>query len=162
MIFVLDTNVLWKMARLVRLATAARRRDHHIEIPALVHAERMAQVRREKGAAFDPAFIEAFLQTHQLRIAPFDQEVAERCARALAERYASIEQWHRARRERCAARFQMAQTDAGRACPATVDWYLEASYTEAPFVFVTLDGGSEFEGTEVISLDSAIQLAEQE
>jgi predicted nucleic acid-binding protein len=160
MIFVLDTNVLWKITKLIQLASAARRHGHRVEIPVLVHAERAAQLRREKGAAFDPAVIEAFIKTHGLTVAPFDKEVAERCAESLAERYSSKEGWHDARRRRCEARFQMAQAAAGRPCPATIDWYLAASYTSPPFTFVTLDGNSEFEGTPAISLDSAIHLAE--
>ena len=160
MIFVLDTNVLWKRERLSRLASAARRSGHEIQIPALVHAERVAQVRRERGAAFDPAFVGAFLQTHGLQVVPFDQEVAERCAEWLAQRYPSRDDWHEARRKRCEFRFQVAATESGDSCPATVDWYLAASYTADPFVFVTLDGGAEWNGTEAVSLDQAIGLAE--
>lgn len=160
MIFVLDTNVLWKMQKLVQLARAARQHGHRIEIPALVHAERMAQLRREKGAGFDPGVIEAFMMTHGLTVAAFDKEVAERCAQSLADRYSSPERWHAARRRRCESRFQLAQANAGSSCPATVDWYLSASYGAAPFVLVTLDGGPEFEGVATVGLDEAIRLAE--
>lgn len=160
MIFVLDTNVLWKPKKLAQLASTARRHNHGIEIPALVHAERVAQLRRKKGADFDPAIIEAFIKTHKLKVTPFDKEVAERCARSLAERYSSREEWHDARRKRCETRFQVAQSDAGRSCPATIDWYLAASYSAAEYVFVTGDGRSEFEGMQTVSLDRALQLAE--
>lgn len=53
MIFVLDTNVLWKIQKLIRLAKAARLHGHGIEVPALAHAERLAQVRR--GSKRNPA-----------------------------------------------------------------------------------------------------------
>lgn len=160
MIFILDTNVLWKTAELGQLATVARRRSHRIEVPALAYAERLAQRRRQIGAAFDPAFFDAFFLTHGLHVVPFDKALAERCAESLAQRYPKKEHWHDARRARCASRFQMAQADAGQTCPATVDWYLAAPYA-APFVFVTLDGGSEFDGTGAVGLDSALRLAEE-
>lgn len=164
MIFVLDTNVLWKVQKLAKLASAARRRGHRVEIPALVHAERLAQVRRkihEEGKAFDPSLVEAFLKTHGLVVVPFDKEVAERCAESLAERYPTRDGWHDARRTRCASRFQGVQNEAGKACPATVDWYLHAPYEAEPFVFVTLDGGGEHAGRGALSLDDAILRAEE-
>jgi hypothetical protein len=161
MIFVLDTNVLWDTEKLGQLAAVARRRGHVLHVPALAWAERVAQRRRQIGATFDPAFMEAFLLTHTLHVAPFDKALAERCAEALAERYPRKEHWYDARRARCALRFQMAQGDAGKPCPATVDWYLAAPYA-SPFVFVTLDGGTEFEGTGAISLDAAIRRAGEE
>jgi hypothetical protein len=164
MIFVVDTNVLWKTRELVRLAAAARRHGHRVEVPALAHAERLAQLRRQKrqeGKTFDPRIVEAFLQTHGLQVAPFDEELAERCAGSLAERYRSADEWHDARKRRCASRFQMVQDDAGKTCPATIDWYLHAPYEAAPFVFVILDGGSEFAGTGSFSLDAAIRRAEE-
>ena len=164
MIFILDTNVLWKTRQLERLAAAARRHGHSVEVPALAHAERLAQIRRknrQEGKTFDPSIVEAFLKTHEIRVAPFDRELADRCAASLADRYPSPDEWHNARRQRCASRFQMAQDDAGRPCPATIDWYLHAPYDAAPFVFVTLDGGSEFTRTGAISLDAAVRRAEE-
>jgi hypothetical protein len=164
MIFVLDTNVLWRTAEIGRLAIAAKRGGHSIAVPALAHAERLAQVRRERheqGKTFNPAMVEAFFRTHDLKVMPFDEAVAERCAESLARRYPKKEHWHDARRSRCASRFQVAQEGTGKACPSTVDWYLHAPYGAAPYVFVTLDEGVEFEGMGTISLDSAIQRAKE-
>jgi hypothetical protein len=164
MIFVLDTNVLWRTAEIGRLATAAKRGGHSVAVPALAHAERLAQVRRERheqGKTFDPAMVEAFFLTHGLEVVPFDKAVAERCAESLAGRFPKKALWHDARRSRCASRFQVAQEGTGKACPATVDWYLHAPYEGAPYVFVTLDEGVEFEGMGTIGLDSAIQRAEE-
>jgi hypothetical protein len=163
MIFVLDTNVLWKIQKIIRLSRAARLNGHRIEVPALAHAERLAQVRREQqhpGKAFDPAIVEAFLLTHGLQVVPFDKALAEQCAESLAARYPEKEHWHEARRGRCAARFQVVQDGTGKPCPSTIDWYLQAPYSAAPYVFVTLDEGAEFEGTSAVTLDTAIQLAE--
>lgn len=163
MIFVLDTNVLWNIKKLIRLARAAKRRGHSVQVPALAHAERLAQVRREPrqpGTTFDSAIVEAFLLTHGLQVVPFDKALAEQCAESLATRYPEKEHWHEARRSRCAARLQVVQDGTGKPCPSTIDWYLQAPYTAAPYVFVTLDGGAEFKGTGAVDLDSAIQLAE--
>lgn len=163
MIFVLDTNVLWRIQKLIRLARAAKLRGHSVQVPALAHAERLAQVRREQqqpGKSFDPAIVEAFLLTHGLQVMPFDKALAEQCAESLAVRYPEKEHWHEARRDRCAARFQVVQDGTGKPCPSTIDWYLQAPYAAAPYVFVTLDGGAEFEGTDAVTLDRAIQLAE--
>lgn len=159
MIFVLDTNVLWKVRRLEQLAIVARRNGHRVAVPALAHAERCAQLRREKGAAFDPETIAAFLDTHKIAILPFGRRTAERVAVALAARYPSPDAWHAARRERCAARFRVALAPGGETCPGTVDWYLAAPYGPPDHVLVTLDGGVEFAGTDVISLDEALSLA---
>lgn len=160
MIFVLDTNVLWKVGRVARLATLARRHGHQVTVPALAHAEHCAQLRRKHGAGFDPETISEFLTTHEIAILPFDRPTAERAAVGLATRYPRKDDWHAARRERCAARFQVAIDQGGQTCPATVDWYLAAPYGPPDHVMVTLDEGAEFVGTGVISLDDALALAE--
>jgi hypothetical protein len=160
MIFVLDTNVLWKHGRIARLATLARRNGHRVVVPALAHAERIAQLRREHGADFDPEAIREFLTTHKIAILPFGRLTAERAAEALATRYSSPDHWHAARRERCAGRFQVVLDQGGQTCPGTVDWYLAAPYSPPDYVVVTLDGGAEFAGMDVVSLDEALALAE--
>jgi hypothetical protein len=159
MIFVLDTNVLWKPRRVARLADVARPRGHTVAVPALAHAERVAQLRREKGDDFDATDIDLFIQTHHIVILPFDQPTAERAAEALATRYPKPDHWHAARRARCATRFQILQPDVGEPCPATVDWYLMASYGSAEYTVVTHDRRDEFEGMPVLGLDEAIRRA---
>ncbi len=163
MIFILDTNVLWKRKKIAQLAVIAKKHAHHLQVPALVHAERLAQVRRDlqkDGKTFDQRVIDALLDTHGIEVVPFDRTVAERSALVLAGMFPSPDHWHEARRERCAHRFQVAQTNTpGPVCPATIDWYLHASYATVPATFVTLDGGLDFEGMQVVDLDRAIALA---
>lgn len=159
MIFVLDTNVLWQRD-LERLTRAARARNHRVEVPALVHAERIAQVRRQKKAEFDQAFIDAFVLTHNIQIVPFDRAAAELCASILAERYRSDQEWSDARRDRCMLRLRV-EDPGGRPCPATVDWFLHPRLHGTDAVLVTHDGGTEFEEVGTVTLSRAIELAER-
>lgn len=161
MIFVLDTNVLWDVDRIVQLATRARGNGHRVVVPALAHAERCAQVRRDMGARFDARIVDRFLETNHIEILPFDRPTAERAAAVLATRYPGRDHWHAARRERCAGRFRVVLEQGGQPCPGTVDWYLAAPYGPPDYVVVTLDGGAEFVGMDVISLDDALALVER-
>lgn len=160
MIFVLDTSVLWRR-RVRDLAELAKKHNHKVEIPALVHAERIAQVRRDKGRAFDLSFIDSFLKTHEVEIVSFDREIAERSAQELARRFPTPEAWHSARRQRCETRFQLASSATAPICPATIDWYISASYSDREIVLVTEDKGPEFVAPVKLSLDEAIQAAER-
>ncbi len=62
--FFLDTNVLFKVGFVRDLSRKCVDRRHRICVSALVHMERVSQLRREKGDAYDPAAVEAFIRTH--------------------------------------------------------------------------------------------------
>lgn len=159
MIFVLDTNVLWQRREISRLAKVARDRNHRLEMSALVHAERLAQLRRQIPS-FDPAFFDEFVRTHDIRVVPFDRAAAEHCASILAGRYVSDQHWSDARRRRCVLRLRV-EDPGGRPCPSTVDWFLHPELHGVDAVLVTNDGGAEFEGARAVTLNKAIELAER-
>lgn len=163
MIFVLDTNVLWETNGIRRLSRAIRANGFRLQVPALVHAERIAQARRKHGDKFDMSVIHSFIETHNIEVVPFDRGAAEQYAERVATRYPDDEAWHVAKRNRCAQRFQVSAA-AGAACPATVDWFIAHGHPGGDVgervVFVTNDRGSEHVDTGSLRLTDAIVLAE--
>lgn len=162
MILVLDTNALWETRAVRRLAELVRKCGFRLQVPALVHAERVAQVRRTHGESFDIAVVQSFIDTHHIEVVGFDRACAERFAEDTWRRFPDAEKWHAAKRTKCATRFHV-NADAGVACPSTVDWFIayghKAQGTDR-VVLVTNDGGTEFDGDDVLPLSKAIELVE--
>lgn len=69
------------------LSLQCRDHGHRLCVSALVHMERVYQMRRKKGEGFDPALVEAFIKTHEIEIIPFDRDAAEQVAQALATEF---------------------------------------------------------------------------
>lgn len=163
MIFVLDTNALWKIRGLARLSQAIRARGLRLQVPALVHAERVAQMRRKHGSTFDIGFIQSFIDTHCIEVVSFDRTAAETYAERITKRYPHDSDWHAAKRERCATRFHIV-ADAGEACPATVDWFISRGHAASGelerVIVVTDDTGVEYDGADILSVDEAIAYVE--
>ena len=58
MVFLLDTNVLFKLGFLRELAGVCRAGGHRLLVSALAHTERVFQLRRQHGSDFDPLIIQ--------------------------------------------------------------------------------------------------------
>ena len=75
----LDTTVL----RHVRLISSLRATfpDRTLCVPTVAHFERVRQLRLKWGDNFEPAEIRSFIETHDLTLVPFDQQVADQIAK---------------------------------------------------------------------------------
>lgn len=97
MTFLVDTSVVF--ADLRTFAEACAKGGHEVHIPALVYAERVFQLRREKGSGFDPFAIRAWFERlpDTLRVQTYDQEVGDLCAERLFTRFPTDETWDQAK-----------------------------------------------------------------
>lgn len=134
----LDTNVLWSGRQIRALCDLARLAGHQVVVPALVHAERIAQMRRERGSAFSEEAVESFLNTHNIRIEPFDRVDAERAANVLAVAFPTEDDWSAAKHSATSGRH-----------PATTDFFIGAPLVDAGHTFVSGDKGVEFRSLKV-------------
>ena len=129
MIFLLDTSVI-TAGRLDALAIAASSRGNKLVVPALIHAERVFQLRRRHGATFDAAVLHAWFENYAgvIVIEPLDAPLAETVAHSLHARYPVDNDWRRAK---CAAYHRCVGNEppagAGtRRCGAPLDLYVAA------------------------------------
>ena len=148
--FMLDTNVLTP-GRLRQLVLAMQKRGGKLYVPALVHAERLFQLRRQHGAAFNPAEVEVFFDTYRevLEVQPMDRALAEALANTLCLRHPTQDAWLAVKRQsylRAIGR-EVSQAEAlalgNRPCGAPLDLYLAAlASPECPII--TEDAGHEW------------------
>jgi hypothetical protein len=145
----LDTNVLWSGPLLKELSRRARSAGHRVVVPALVHAERLAQMRRERGPRFSIAAVNAFLETHEISVEPFDLAEAERASSVLASVFPTKDDWHGAKNEALKGR-----------TPATTDFFIGAPLADSKHPFVSEDRGHEFRsmGVRRITYEEAIAM----
>jgi predicted nucleic acid-binding protein len=149
MIFLVDTSVMTS-GRFRRLLEASASNGHTVEVPALVYAERVFQLRRQKEADFNIADIrgwfERFPSTLALQV--LDEVTAESLAAALYTRFPNDDAWLAAKRavwRRCLGQQVIEEPGAHRACGGPVDAYIVGlASPERPVV--TADGGPEWEG----------------
>lgn len=145
----LDTNVLWDPDDIKKLSRRARAGGYRVVVPALVHAERVAQMQRTFGSRFNIAEIEAFLKTHEITIEPFGQREAECASSVLAEAFPTDDDWHEAKRQALVSR-----------TPATTDFFIGAPLVPTQHPFVSGDTGYEFRSLSVrrITYEQALAL----
>ena len=145
----LDTNVLRSASQLITLSARARRAGYRVLVPALVHAERLAQMRREFGHRFDISAVNAFMDTNEIAVEPFDMVEAERASCALASAFPTDDRWHDAKKAAVQGRV-----------PATTDFYIGAPLANTQHPLVSGDKGYEFFSLSVtrVTYDQAIAM----
>jgi hypothetical protein len=149
MIFLVDTSVM--TSQYFRpLVEASAKHGHKVEVPALVYAERLFQLRRRRKGAFDPAEIRLWFDRFPttLSVPNLDPVAAESLAAALYARFPDDAAWLSAKRDawrRCLGHKVTEEPGANRQCGASVDLYiLGLASPERPVV--TKDGGPEWKG----------------
>jgi predicted nucleic acid-binding protein len=159
--FLLDSNVLFTTRFVSKLYHIARPNQHSLCVSALAHAERIAQLRRQKGSAFNAEMVDAFIRTHEIEILAFDRNHSEAVAVTMADWHPTNAAWQDAKWRRCAEAMGQRDTHrpATRACPATVDWFIAAHGLSARSVLVSEDSGSEFAAIRRIGRDEALEMA---
>lgn len=158
--FFLDTNVLFRVGFVRDLSRKCVERSHRICVSALVHMERVSQLRREKGDAYDPAAVEAFIHTHGIEIIAFDRDAAEQVAAALSAQFSCDADWQLAKWQRCArAVGQDREPPASPRCPATLDWVIARHALGGDPVIVSDDLGSEFTSVRRVGPVEALEIA---
>ena len=150
-----DTNAVFGR-RLLQLADQVNRLREPptafpvvLVIPALVHAEHLAQV-RPKRADFSAEVAQAALISKGFgadgphRIAAFNASDAEASAAILARW--TLTDWPLAKQRRCAAMLGVPLPEKAGRCSATVDWFIAAQAEAQGWLLITDDGGPEFQG----------------
>jgi hypothetical protein len=160
MVFLLDTNVLFKLSFLRELSGVCRAGRHRLLVSALSHTERVFQLRRQHGSNFDPAIIQRFLDSHGIEILSFDRGEAEQVAAALGDSFDTHEAWSQAKWRRCARCTRCdAEPPTQPRCPATIDWFIARHRTGEAVFLITDDKGEEFRGVQVLRPDAALAQA---
>lgn len=166
MIFFVDTSVMVP-GRLRSLVEKCAVHNHQVVVPALVFAERLFQLRREKKDAFKLAEIRAWFERHPntLSVQSLDLDAAADLAGALYARFPDDQAWLGAKRlawQRCLGQRIRESVGEHRPCGGSVDLYVVGVATpERPIV--TEDGGPEWEGWPagtVLSFSDALRRAE--
>lgn len=145
----LDTNALWRIRELQELCRRARSANYVVVVPALVCAERLAQLRRKLGASFRAQEFRDFLATNGIAVEDFDFGWAERASAALAARFTTKEKWDAAKRDALSGR-----------TPASTDFYIGAPLADETHPIVSDDTGHEFRslGVRRITYEEAFAL----
>ena len=148
MTYLLDSSVLTP-GRLSALTIAAASRGTTLVIPALIHAERVFQLRRLHGTTFNATVIQSWFQSYAgvVVIEPLDVPAAESVASALHARYPVDADWRQAK---CVAYHRCAGTQppagaGARRCGAPLDLYVAALASPQRPV-ITEDHGPEWGG----------------
>lgn len=162
-IVLFDTNAVYSVPRMFEVADGVNRLRERgavgvVEslIPALVHAEKLTQLRHlklSKGELWDPTVPTKSLEMKGFRVLSFDVPHAEQHARRIADRYSTREDWGRAKLEAVTRRLAVDPPEgASNTAPTTVDWLIAAQAESEGVVLVSDDKGIEFEGVERVSL----------
>jgi hypothetical protein len=152
----LDSNVVYGR-RLLHLADAVNRlRDGPLRlsiqlvIPALVHAEHLAQERRRRPD-FDPAKVRAALTSKGFgvdgphHIVAFGEEDAEGYGAWSQGLFPTRAAWEEAKRRRCFEMLGLPPAASNPRCSATVDWFIAAQAEARGWWLVPDDAGPEFQ-----------------
>lgn len=107
----LDTTVLWR-ARLIA-GLRATFPGRALCIPTVAHFERVRQLRLKWRDNFDPAEIQAFIETHALTLVPLDQRVADQIAKMAEWVEQRGQKWIPAWPEQCT---DVTQNPCGQRC----------------------------------------------
>lgn len=168
MIFLVDTSIITG-GKLRRLLEQCAVNEHRVEVPALVHAEFLFQLRRKLGASFEEgasrALFDRFPTT--LSVQTLDPGAAAALAQALHARFGDDAAWLVAKRaawRRCLGQRNEAPEaqESQRKCGGSVDLYIAGLATpQRPIV--TADAQDEWRGWPagtVLSFEDALQRAE--
>lgn len=161
MIFLADTSVL-DPGSLRKLVLALAPHRGILWVPALIHAERLFQLRREKGSAFNMVEIKTWFDTYGdvVKIQNLDQQLAESISVTLHSRFPDHDAWRKIKRTayRRAMGVEAPENSGTRSCGAPLDLYIAALATPTAPV-VTQDKGPEWDDAPpgaVISLKEAL------
>lgn len=120
-----------------------------VVIPTLVHAERLFQLAREKGAGFDPELPNQAMMAKNIRFLAFELPDAEHHATSLYERYPTDSAWKQVR----LARGAEAETQGAppERMSTTVDWFIRTQVTGRQMVVLCEDAGPEWSGAPLLA-----------
>ncbi len=142
-----DTNATRSVVEFRQLTRLAQSKGLRVVVSAQTHLEDGRQTRVARGAAFDAAKHESFLEQHQVEVQPiaFDAQVAVRWAGRLAKRYPGRHGWEEAKRKTLHGRPRDGFEVLPGEMPMTTDWLIAlAAEDDADTMVVTDDGGAEW------------------
>jgi len=149
---VLDSNAVWG-SRLLALADKVNLVNQKqpagaqiiLCVPALVHAEHLAQLRRRLGDGFKPSEPRQILERKGVAVLHFTDEDAELAAGILARWFPSQDVWRLAKAGRLARALGVPCPSPAPRVPATLDWYLACQSEGRDWLMITDDQDQEFE-----------------
>lgn len=118
-------------------------------VPMTAHVEKLAHLRRHKGARYDAAKVRQSLEDAGVDILPLDAEAAESVAERLCQWYPTADAWQDAKWHRL---YGDGPRSPNKHPPATVDWFTAASCPPGGII-VTDDSGVEFSKCDTITLE---------
>jgi hypothetical protein len=175
--FSFDTNALYADRRLIEVCgNVSRWNDRlkeqgrppvYLAVCTVAHAEKLFDLKKQYGSAFNPETIAMGLQSKGLRIEPFEVKHALETANRLGTFYPAAQDWHQAKKKLC---LECAGLDpskhqeaigTGKQCGATVDWLIGAHALAEGYVLVTDDRGLEFKQLESVKLNTLVAAVQQ-
>lgn len=123
------------------LAPNATEPPIRIRISALVHEERVYQLRRQRaklGLPFRSEVIDEFLEQLGFKIEEFTRVDAEECAKHLFVQFPDDASWEAAKKSKGST-------------SATIDWFIVGHAVSRKWLVVTNDGGPEWTGLSKVS-----------
>jgi predicted nucleic acid-binding protein len=170
---VFDTNVLFSARRFTNLCDKVNKLNEsngyqlQIVVPALAHAEKIHDLRPNRGVEYVHKKVKGLLEEKKVEIMSFEQHHAEATAE-FAEQFPDKTSWLAYKRERCCDCLSLTKEECdqktvsnNKKCSATIDWLI-AGYAQAEHsILVTDDKGIEFKDvvrkTNLDQLEDALQ-----
>jgi hypothetical protein len=164
-----DTNAVWGERRWLASCGKLRRWCKQngvplkLVVPALVHQEKLHDLRHQKREDFDIARIDEPLKSNGIEIVEFSAVDADGAANWLYGQFPDLSSWREAKRSRALQQLNVQSGDApGQHCSATVDWHIAGQAVTRGWLLVTSDRGPEFHGiTSKVTLEMFVQLVER-
>lgn len=173
---VFDTNALFaerRFAKLCNIINALKESNGYqlqIVVPALAHAEKLHDLRQDRGVDFVYEKVKDFLEEKKVKIMSFEQHHAEATAELFAKQFPDKTSWLAYKRKRCCECLSLTAPECdqkidilskNKKCSATIDWLI-AGYAQAEHsILVTDDKGIEFKDvvrkTNLAKLEVALQ-----
>ena len=166
----LDTNALFSHRRLNKLSKAVNRLNASggtnigLFVSAVVHAEKIFDLRQDLGADYDLAHVLQSMQSRGLHVLPFDARHADATAELLARSFPTRDEWREAKHKRCVDCLGLpsgtSTSGTGKTCSATVDWLIGGHALAEQCILVTDDTGPEYrqvmERVTLVTLEQAL------
>jgi predicted nucleic acid-binding protein len=150
----LDTNVVFSHRVLEQISSGVNRlnasgTDISLFVSAVVHAEKLFDLRQGLGARYDAAEVLRATRARGLKVLAFEERHADHTAELLAQSFPTGDAWCAAKRKCCVDCLGLPDAGAsapgkGMTCSATVDWLIAGHALANGCILVTDDCGPEF------------------
>jgi hypothetical protein len=112
-----DTNALYNSRTFfnicdkINLINIKLKYEIKLIISSLVHAEKLFDLKQEKGDIYDIDFINKTLIRKKVRIAPFEYRHAEAVAQLIGRQFPTDKEWKNFKRQKCMSCLGLTETE---------------------------------------------------